>query len=91
MIKLATIHENYIAGYFNFEIAVMARKKVVASYEDAVAWAEAEMKEGRDAKTEWARTEWPAPTNNTRVTSWNTPCNEEGYEEEWIMVVEDVE
>ena len=90
MVKLATIYANHVSGDFDVEIAAQSQKKIVTSWEEAVAWIEAEIKEGREAQPEWTRQEWTQPLQSLRMESWSTPSNEYGYEEVWILAVEDV-
>ena len=71
------------------EAAIVAPKKIVASWEQAIQWAEAEMAEGRDEQ-EWKRTDGPT-TPIRQEASWKVECNEDGTEEEWLLVVEDVQ
>jgi hypothetical protein len=86
MTLLATLYPNYDPTDFDLEISMETPKRLVITFADAIRWAEAELKEGRDESTKWERHD----SESGRWVEWNTECNEHGATESWILAVEDV-
>jgi hypothetical protein len=88
MTLLATLYPAYSGMDFDIETALEAPKRLVLNWEQAVKWANEELREGRDASLEWEYREF---INGTRRGGWwRTECNEYGDTEEWILYVEEV-
>ena len=84
--KLATLYEAYSSMDFDLDIATESKVVLCDTHEQAVAWAESEIKEGRDPETKW---EW-AHTPEAGISILATECNEYGTEEESWLVVRDI-
>jgi len=86
MTLLATLYSAYNGVDFDLEAAMQTPKRLVITFDDAVRWAELEMKEGRGEPIEWQRTDG----ESGRWVEWTTECNEQNESETWILTIEDV-
>jgi len=85
---VATLFSNYNAADFDLDIVMDTSKRMVITHEDAKQWAEAEMRKDRSRPEEWEITE--SDYHGKKTTTYYTPKNQDGYEEEWVLFVEDV-
>ena len=87
MTLLASLYPNYDSLGYDFEAAYECPKRLVITFDDAKAWAESELDEGREPQ-KWEYEEYDSSVR--RFGQWNCKCNEYGEAEVWILVVEDV-
>jgi len=85
--KLATLYEGYSSMDFDLDVATEARSVLCDNYDEAIRWAEATVKEGRDPEVKW---EWANTLETTGVAILSTECNEYGSEEESFLFVKDI-
>lgn len=82
---LATLFPAYNALEFDIEIATESPIRLVKTVEEAMEWAEAEIREGRDPDLEVVLEE-----NAGGFVSWIIPRNEDGSVEEWLLHVREI-
>lgn len=90
--KLATLYESYSSMDFDLDVATESKSVLCETYDEAVAWAEAEMREGRDPGITW---EWQHNDDDVLqgghfVGIFATECNEYGTPEESFLCVKDI-
>lgn len=92
MTLLATLFPDYESMDFDLECAVETPLRLVITFEQAVEWANAELREGRDDSIKWEYEEYDDGVlqGGNRVGRWTTECNEDGTSEEWLLFVRDV-
>jgi hypothetical protein len=82
---LATLYENYQSMDFDLDIALESPSVLCDDAKEALEWAEATIKEGRDPETEW---EWTMNAESG-IHIFHTECNEYGTpEDSWLVLKE---